>query len=94
MILYSSLNIIHKTIHNKKPPGLLSYFKINNKARKVKKVATSYIPLSTKLNNFYIYKYLKIYNSIDQDILKKSVKGFKNEIKLSIRAGTINDSMD
>ena len=73
---------------------MLSYFKINDKARKVKKVATNYIPLSTKLNNFYIYKYLKIYNSIDQDILKKSVKGFKNEIKLSIRAGTINDSMD
>ena len=94
LILYSSLNIIHKTIQNKKPTGLLLYFKINDKARKVKKVATNYIPLSTKLNNFYIYKYLKIYNLIDMDILKKSVKGFKNQIKLSIRAGAINDSMD
>ena len=94
VILYSSLNIIHKTISNKTPQGMVSYFRFNNKDRKVKRVATKYIPLSTKMNNFYIYKYSKIYNSLDQYIKDKSVKGFKKEIKLIIRAGQISDTMD
>ena len=46
------------------------------------------------MNNFYIYKYTKIYNSLDQYIRDKTPKGFKNEIKLIIRAGTISDTMD
>ena len=73
---------------------MVSYFRTNSKDRKVKSVTTKYIPKSTKMNNFYIYKYTKIYNSLDQYIRDKTPKGFKNEIKLIIRAGTISDTMD
>ena len=94
MILYSSLNIIHKTLSTKQPPGLLSYFRLNVHERKVKQLSTKYFPLTAKMKKFYLYKYSKIYNSLDQYIRDKSTKGFKNEIKYMIRAGTINDSMD
>ena len=46
------------------------------------------------MSNFYIYKYSKIYNSLDKTLTNKQTKGFKNEIKLMIRAGTLNDTMD
>ena len=73
---------------------MVSLYRINTNERKVKNVATKYIPLSTKMKNFYIYKYSKIYNLLDQYIKDKMYKGFKNEMKLIIRAGTISDSMD
>ena len=41
-----------------------------------------------------IYKYSKIYNSLDKTLTDKKTKGFKNELKLMIRAGTLNDTMD
>ena len=94
MILFSSLNTIHKVFYKRKPPSMVSLYRINTNERKVKNVATKYIPLSTKMKNFYIYKYSKIYNSLDQYIKDKTYKGFKNEMKLIIRAGTISDSMD
>ena len=71
LILFSSLNTIHKTFSNKKTPAMVSYFRTNSKDRKVKSVTTKYIPKSTKMNNFYIYKYTKIYNSLDQYIRDK-----------------------
>ena len=94
LIKYSSLNIIHKIQKLKKPQSLVSYFRTSNKDRKVKSVTTKYIPLSVKMNNFYIYKYSKIYNSLDTYIKEKSIKGFKNEINHMMRAGTIPDTMD
>ena len=94
LIKYSSLNIIHKIQTLKKPQSLVSYFRTSNKDRKVKSVTTKYIPLSVKMNNFYIYKYSKIYNSLDTYIKEKSIKGFKNEINHMMRAGTIPDTMD
>ena len=36
----------------------------------------------------------KIYRGLDQYIKDKTYKGFKNEMKLIIRAGTISDSID
>ena len=72
----------------------MSLFKSNEKERKVKTVTTNYLPLTTKMSNFYIYKYSKIYNSLDKTLANKQTKGFKNEIKLMIRAGTLNDTMD
>ena len=57
-------------------------------------MTTTYIPTSVKLNNFYVYKYLKIYNKLDPSIKMKSIKNFKKEIKMMIRAGTISDTMD
>ena len=92
--MYSSLSTIHKTLINKSPPGLVSYFRIGDNNRKVKILSTKYIPTTAKMNKFYIYKYTKIYNSLDQYVRDKSIKGFKNEIKHIIRAGTINDTMD
>ena len=94
MILLSSLNTIHKTIANKKPPCLLQYFKSNNRERKGQTTANKYIPTSVKFKNFYIYKYTKIYNKITHDVRSKKVKGFKKEIKLMVKAGTISDTMD
>ena len=94
LIKYSSLNIIHKIQTLKKPPSLVSYFRISNKNRKVKSVVTKYIPSSVKMNNFYIYRYFKIYNSLNTYIKNKSIKGFKQEINHMMRAGTIPDSMD
>ena len=94
LIKYSSLNIIHKIQTLKKPPSLVSYFRISNKNRKVKSVVTKYIPSSVKMNNFYIYRYFKIHNSLDTYVREKSVKGFKNEINHMMRAGTIPDTMD
>ena len=94
LIKYSSLNIIHKIQTLKKPPSLVSYFRISNKNRKVKSVVTKYIPSSVKMNNFYIYRYFKIYNSLDTYIKNKSIKGFKQEINHMMRAGTIPDTMD
>ena len=73
---------------------MVSLYRINTNERKVKHLATKYIPLTTKMKNFYIYKYTKIYNGLDQYIKDKTYKGFKNEMKLIIRAGTISDSMD
>ena len=46
------------------------------------------------MSNFYIYKYSKIYNSLDKTLTDKKTKGFKNKLKLMIRAGTLNDTMD
>ena len=93
LILSSSLNTLHKILTTKKPPGMVSYFRLNNE-RKVKNISTKYIPTTEKMKKFYIYKFSKIYNSIDQYIRDKTIKGFKNEIKMCIRAGTINDTMD
>ena len=82
-------------------PGYLYYFRstyeqcrISNRNRKVKSVITKYIPSSVKMNNFYIYRYFKIYNSLDTYIKNKSIKGFKQEINHMMRAGTIPDTMD
>lgn len=94
LIKYSSLNIIHKIQKLKKPQSLVSYFRTNNKDRKVKSVTTKYIPLSVKMNYFYIYKYSKIYNSLDTYIKEKSIKGLKDKINHIMRAGTIPDTMD
>ena len=93
LIFSSSLNTLHKILTTKKPPGMVSYFRLNNE-RKVKNISTKYIPTTEKMKKFYIYKFSKIYNSIDQYIRDKTIKGFKNEIKMCIRAGTINDTMD
>ena len=73
---------------------MVSYFRLNNNERKVKNISTKYIPTTEKMKKFYIYKFSKLYNSIDQYIKDKTIKGFKNEIKMCIRAGTINDTMD
>ena len=94
LILYSSLAMVHKILVFKQPAGLLSVFRIDNSECKVKTSTTVYKPTSIKLKNFYLYKYAKIYNNLDPYIKKKSVNGFKNEIKLMIRAGTIIDTMD
>ena len=94
MIQISSLNTIHKTLLNKKLLCLFKYFKISNRERKGQPTATKVIPLSSKLNNFYIYKYTKIYNKLPQDVRQKKIKGLKNEIKLMVKAGTISDTMD
>ena len=94
LITFSSLNTIHKILHYKKPISLVSLFRSSAKERKAKTVTTNYLPLTTKMSNFYIYKYSKIYNSLDKTLTDKKTKGFKNELKLMIRAGTLNDTMD
>ena len=73
---------------------MLIYFKNNERLRKGNTIATNLIPLSVKLNNFYIYKFCKVYNKIDQSVRSKQPKGFKNEIKMMVKAGTIPDTMD
>ena len=72
----------------------MSLFRSHAKERKAKTITTNYLPLTTKMSNFYIYKYSKIYNSLDKTLTDKKTKGFKNELKLMIRAGTLNDTMD
>ena len=94
LILISSLNTIHKVITNNTPPSMTKYFKSRERLRKGNTIATNIIPLSVKLQHFYIYKYTKIYNKIDNTVRLKNPKGFKNEIKLMVSAGTISDSMD
>ena len=94
LILISSLNTIHKVITNDTPPSMTKYFKSRERLRKGNTIATNIIPLSVKFQNFYIYKYTKIYNKIDNSVRLKNPKGFKNEIKLMVSAGTISDSMD
>ena len=94
LIKYSSLNIIHKTITTGKPPGLIGYFRNNNNQRSVKLLTTKYKPKTKKFLSFYIYKYFEIYNNLDTYIKLKSTNGFKQEIKLMLRAGTIPDTMD
>ena len=94
LITFSSLNTIHKILYYKKPISLVSLFRSSEKERKAKTVTTNYLPLTTKMSNFYIYKYSKIYNSLDKTLTDKKTKGFKNELKLMIRAGTLNDTMD
>ena len=37
LILSSSLNTLHKVLTTRKPPGMVSYFRLNNNERKVKK---------------------------------------------------------
>lgn len=53
------------------------YFKNKESARKSDTFWTTYIPIIVKMNDFYIYKYTKIYNKIDPNICEKSLKGFK-----------------
>ena len=94
LLTYSSLSIIHKTITTKKPPGMLSYFNNVDRQRNNKIIATVHNPKSVKFNKFYIYKYINVYNKLDNTVKLKSIKGFKKEIKLYLRAGTISDTMD
>ena len=92
--MISSLNIIHKITLNKKPKSMTKYFKNRERERKCDTIVTTYIPISAKMNDFYIYKFTKIYNKIDLEVRSKKLKGFKNEIKLMTRAGTVSDTMD
>ena len=69
-------------------------FKNSEKMRKGNTIVTKYIPLSVKNSNFYIYKYVKVYNKIDQTLRAKQPKNFKTEIKMMVKAGTVSDTMD
>ena len=60
---------------------MTKYFKNRERERKCDTIVTTYIPISAKMNDFYIYKFTKIYDKIDFEVLSKTLKGFKNEIK-------------
>ena len=73
---------------------MLSCFNNVDRQRNNKIIATVHNPKSVKFNKFYIYKYINVYNKLDNTVKLKSIKGFKKEIKLYLRAGTISDTMD
>ena len=46
------------------------------------------------MGNFFVFKYIKIYNGLDKYVKKMKIKGFKNEIKAQLMYNPVNDSHD
>ena len=46
------------------------------------------------MNRFFVYKYTKIYNGLDDYVKIMKIKGFKNEIKAQLMYNPVNDSND
>ena len=92
MILNSSLNVLHNVFTNHEPKAILSLFKLNR--RSVAKIYTQYIPKNRELKNFYIYKSIKTYNKLSNDIKGLNKSRFKTKIKSLFRNNQIPDTYD
>ena len=94
MIIYSSLNIIHNVIKNKLPISMTQLFRFQENTRSKSKISLRYTPKNNRYKNFYICKYLNIYNEIPNSEKAKSGKSFKQYIKNWIRSGLPCDTND
>ena len=77
MIQSAAINLINKIIINKLPNSIFKLFKINRRSNV--EIVTFYKPKTTKTENFFLYKALKMYNKIPKEI--KTSKKFKGELK-------------
>ena len=95
MIQYSNLSLIHKTLNNKSPKNIYEiFFRKIDRTRVSKNITLKYIPKTEKMNRFFVYKYTKIYNGLDDYVKIMKIKGFKNEIKAQLMYNPVNDSND
>ena len=93
MIKYRGLTFLHKLISTKIPCSLYNLLKPKRYDRGVSNITLKYIPKNNKYKNFFINKYIPIYNSLDGKLKEKSIKKFKSELKLQIPYQT-SDTMD
>ena len=80
---YSALNFVHKLIYTRRPDSLFSLFKMPDRAAK------DIVPIdnlkSKQSKNFYLYKSLKLYNSLKNEL--KILKPTKFKVKLKLFLG-------
>ena len=80
--------MLHNIIKFKTPESLFELFKINR--RKNVDIVTKYRPKTQKTENFFIYKAMKSYNKLPQELKEKN--NFKKELKKYML--TVNDTFD
>ena len=69
-------------------------FRFQENTRSKSKISLRYTPKNNRYKNFYICKYLDIYNEITNSEKVKSSKSFKQYIKNWIRSGLPCDTHD
>ena len=94
MILYSSLNFIHKIISEKKPKALTDTYKNLITRRAVVDIYPFYCPKQKSLKNFILYKGISLYNQLSTNFKSFTVKKFKTSIRKYIEQNYTSDTMD
>ena len=74
-----ALNIIHKLITNKQPPALECIYKRGK--RSTANIHFNYIPKTNKLRQFFLYRGLDLYNSLQTNYKSLTIKKFKEYLK-------------
>ena len=76
------LNMMHKIILKKKPTQIYEELKVSQRSRQtVVPIYTKYKPKSKKVENFFLYKIITIYNNLKLEYRKLNIKDFKFRLK-------------
>ena len=85
MILIQGLTLLHKIKRTNEPESINDMFKYNDRPQgKEHKLCTNYTPKTNCMKKFIIYKLTHIYNYLDTDFHKMTIKKFKNDIKYNV----------
>ena len=76
------LNMMHKIILKNKPKQIYEELKVNPRSRNVDMpIYTKYKPKSKKVENFFLYKIITIYNNLKFEYRKLDINDFKFRLK-------------
>ena len=72
------LNMIHKIILKYTPVQIYEELKVNSRSRSVDtQIYTKYLPKTKKVENFYLYRIISIYNKLGFEYRKLDINDFK-----------------
>ena len=90
MIECSSINIIYKLLKNKEPKSLIKLYKAPSNPRKSSRWYPIYQPKSINMQNFIIYKSIKLFYLLPNEL--QNVK--ESQFKIKLKTHYINAKID
>ena len=82
IIMERGLNMIHKIILKYTPVQIYEELKVNSRSRSVDtQIYTKYLPKTKKVENFYLYRIISIYNKLGFEYRKLDINDFKFRLK-------------